>query len=82
MDILDRSHRARGTIPAPRAFPPDINFSGVVNQLAMEADLDVDELTKILELYDVYAHARIVERVLKGRLEVRRQANRMKGDPE
>jgi Lon protease-like protein len=74
IDLLERITRVRGAIPAPMTFPPDLPFAGVVNLLASQAGFDEEEMQRLLELQDVYAEARAVERVLKARLEVRRQA--------
>jgi Lon protease-like protein len=76
VDVLDRITRAQGEIPSQIRFPPDLPFAGVVKSLAVTAGLTEEELDQLLDLHDTYVSARAVERILKARLEVRRQAGR------
>lgn len=78
--MLAQLARARGEPgPTEAALQTDLPFAGVISALAVEARLPPEELQGLLELSDVYARARRVERAVSKKLTMRRRLEFWKG---
>ncbi len=77
LTLLDTLARDRGEGAfRDTGLPPRVPFAAAVHNLALLARLDADDLQGLLEVSDIYARARRVERILKGRLEAQERAAR------
>lgn len=75
--LLDATSRIRNEEPGHAGlFTPELPFAAKVNRLAFAARLDPGEFVGVLEVADVYARGRRLERILGGRVDAFRRAER------
>lgn len=80
LKLLDTLARDRGEGAFnDTGLPPSVPFAAAVHNLALLARLDIDDLQGLLEVSDIYARARRVERILLGRVEAQQRAERWRG---
>lgn len=77
LELLDATARIRNEEPGHTDLvTPELPFAAKMNRLALAARLDPDEFVGVLEVSDVYARGRRLERILGGRVEAFRRAKR------
>ena len=80
LSLLDRLARDRGEGAFnDTGLPPSVPFAAAVHNLALLARLDPEDLQGLLEVSDIYARGRRVERILIGRLEAQKRMERWRG---
>ena len=80
LSLLERLARDRGE----GAFndtrpPPSVPFAATVHNLALLARLDPEDLQGLLEVSDIYARGRRVERILMGRIQAQERMEQWRG---
>jgi len=75
LSLLEEADAARGEEPLDGpAVEPGTPFGEAINRLVVTSRVEPDVLQALLELRDVYARARRIERILRDRHEGRRRA--------
>ena len=80
LSLLDRLARDRGEGAFhDTGLPPSVPFAAAIHNLALLARLDPEDLQGLLEVSDIYARGRRVERILIGRLEAQKRMEQWRG---
>jgi Lon protease-like protein len=80
LSILDSLARDRGEGAFhDTGLPPSVPFAAAVHNLALLARLDTEDLQGLLEVSDIYARVRRLERILTGRQEAQQRAEKWRG---